>query len=719
MKKKCLIALLSAIFAGQSAFAQLTFSGTVIDEDGRPIPGAHVRLEETTLGTATDKNGAFQIRQVPEGRYVMRASCLDYEPATQKVDGSRNQMVFRLKNAYINLNQVVVTGTGTHHRLKDSPVPIEVVSAADIKKAGTPTFEDALTMLNPSLSFATNGSGTVLNMNGLESKYVLVLVNGKRLTGDTSGSIDFGRIDMSRVKRIEVLKGAGSALYGSDAIAGVINVITDEPKNKLNVVSNTRYSRNNRFIQSVNADVNTGKFASNTSYQRQQADGWQLNPLVEDKKGNLVPTDKEASTGFHSNSVTQLFTYQPTKQLSLYARGSFFNNRTLRPITEYNYDMAHESYTYGAGGKYLLGNASYIEADFYADNFKSEYDYIVDTKTFKTGESELRKRQRYYNANVKGVFRAGKYNKITVGAEFVNDYLKNLNDMVGGDHTMYTAALYAQDEIRLWEKLQIIAGLRYIYHETFKSNVTPKLSVMYPVGSFNFRASYAGGFRTPTLQQLYAYTESRTGKITLGNTELDPEKSHFVSGNIEYVHGRFTANFSAYLNQVNDMINYEEREPVDGHEVQQQVNIDKARIKGFDVSFNSYLGAGFSLGAGYNYADGRDVRTKERLNKSIQHTASVNGNWSHIWNWYRLNVNVNGRIQGRRYSQTYGYAPKFQLWNLNTTHVFSPKGDFVFEPGVGVENIFNYRDDRPWNSNYATLTPGRTFYVSLMVRFKQ
>lgn len=719
MKKKCLIALLSALFAGQSAFAQLTFSGTVTDEEGRPIPGAHVRLEETTLGTATDKNGAFQIRQVPEGHYVMRASCLDYEPATEKVDGSRSQMVFRLKNAYINLNQVVVTGTGTHHRLKDSPVPIEVVSAADIKKAGTPTFEDALTMLNPSLSFATNGSGTVLNMNGLESKYVLILVNGKRLTGDTSGSIDFGRIDMSRVKRIEVLKGAGSALYGSDAIAGVINVITDEPKNKLNVVSNTRYSRNNRFIQSVNADVNTGKFASNTSYQRQQADGWQLNPLVEDKKGNLVPTDKEASTGFHSNSVTQLFTYQPTKQLSLYARGAFFNNRTLRPLTEYNYDMAHESYTYGAGGKYLLGNASYIEADFYADNFKSEYDYIVDTKTFKTGESELRKRQRYYNANVKGVVRAGKYNKITVGAEFVNDYLKNLNDMVGGDHTMYTASLYAQDEIRLWEKLQIIAGLRYIYHQTFKSNVTPKLSVMYPVGCFNFRASYAGGFRTPTLLQLYAYSESRSGKITLGNPQLDPEKSHFVSGNIEYVHGRFTANFSAYLNQVNDMINYEQRPEVDGHEVQQQVNIDKARIKGFDVSFNSYLGAGFSLGAGYNYADGRDVHTKERLNKSIQHTASVNGNWSHSWNWYRLNVNVNGRIQGRRYSQTYGYAPKFQLWNLNTTHVFSPKGDFVLEPGMGVENIFNYRDDRPWNSNYATLTPGRTFYVSLMVRFKQ
>lgn len=719
MKKKCLLAFLLAVLAGQFTLAQLTFSGKVIDEDGRPIPGAHVRLEETTLGTATDKDGAFLIRHVPEGRYILRASCLDYETAAQPVDGSRQNMVFRLKNAYINLNQVVVTGTGTHHRLKDSPVPIEVLSAADIKKAGTPTFEDALTRLNPSLSFATNGGGTSLNMNGLESKYVLILVNGKRLAGDVSGSIDFGRIDMSRVKRIEVLKGAASALYGSDAIAGVINVITDEPKNKLNVVSNTRYGRNNRFIQSVNADVNTGKFASSTSYQRQQADGWQLNPMVEDKKGNLVPTDKEASTGFHSNSITQLFTYTPGKRLSLYARGAFFNNRTLRPLTEYDYDMAHETYTYGAGGKYLLGNASYIEADFYADNFTSNYEYINDTKKFKTGDTDLRKRQRYYNANVKGVFRAGKYHKITVGAEFVNDYLKNLNDMVGGDHRMYTASLYAQDEIRLWKKLQIIAGLRYSYHETFKSNVSPKLSMMYPVGPINLRASYAGGFRTPTLQQLYAYSESRSGKLSLGNPELDPEKSHFVSGNVEYVHNRFTVSFSAYLNQVNDMINYAEREPIDGREVQQQVNIDKARIKGFDISFNSYLGAGFSLGAGYNYADGKDERTKERLNKSIQHTASVNGNWSHQWDWYRLNVNVNGRIQGRRYSQTYGYAPKFQLWNLNTTHVFSPKGDFTLEPGVGVENIFNYRDDRPWNSNYATLTPGRTFYVSLLVRFKQ
>ncbi len=719
MKMKCLLAFLLAVCAGQFTLAQLTFSGNVIDEDGRPIPGAHVRLEGTTLGTATDKDGAFTIGQVPEGRYVLRASCLDYETATCEADGSRRNLVFRLKNAYINLNQVVVTGTGTHHRLKDSPVPIEVLSAADIKKAGTPTFEDALTRLNPSLSFSTNGSGTVLNMNGLESKYVLILVNGKRLAGDVSGSIDFGRIDMSRVKRIEVLKGAGSALYGSDAIAGVINVITDEPKNKLNVVSNTRYGRNNRFIQSVNADVNTGKFASNTSYQRQQADGWQLNPMVEDKKGNLIPTDKEASTAFHSNSLTQLFTYNPGKRLSLYARGAFFNNRTLRPVTEYDYDMAHETYTYGAGGKYLLGNASYIEADFHADHFTSNYEYINDTKKFKTGDTDLRKRQRYYNANIKGVFRAGKYNKITVGAEFVNDYLKNLNDMVGGDHTMYTASLYAQDEIRLWRKLQIIAGLRYSYHQTFKSNLSPKLSVMYPVGPVNFRASYAGGFRAPTLQQLYAYSESRSGKLTLGNPELDPEKSHFVSGNIEYVHSRFTVNFSAYMNQVNDMINYVEREPIDGREVQQQMNIDKARIKGFDISFNSYLGAGFSLGAGYNYADGKDERTKERLNKSIRHTASLNGNWSHVWDWYRLNVNVNGRIQGRRYSQTYGYAPKFQLWNLNTTHVFTPKGDFTIEPGVGVENIFNYRDDRPWNSNYATLTPGRTFYVSLLVRFKQ
>ena len=184
----------------------------------------------------------FCCKDIKEGTYTLRTSCLNYAPVTQKVSQSQKEMVIRLKGTTFNMDQVVVTGTGTHHKLKDSPVPVEVISQRDLQNANPSSFQDALVKLVPSISVQTTAMGTTLYVNGLPDKYLLVLINGKKVAGDISGSIDYDRINMDAVKRIEVLKGASSALYGSDAIAGVINIITDDPKSALNVSSNTRVS---------------------------------------------------------------------------------------------------------------------------------------------------------------------------------------------------------------------------------------------------------------------------------------------------------------------------------------------------------------------------------------------------------------------------------------------------------------------------------------------
>lgn len=199
--------------------------------------------------------------------------------AQQHATGKKTEMS-------VDLNPVVVTGTGTHQRLKNTPAPVEVVTANEIKKAGITDFQQAMTMLVPSLSFSTNSMGSYLMMNGLSNKYVLILINGRKLTGDTSNNIDLSRIDMSRVKRIEVLDGAGSSLYGSDAIAGVINIITNEPKELMQVTSTTRYEDHRQLTQMVNADIATEKFGSYTSYKHEQSAGWQNSDLayVTDKK---------------------------------------------------------------------------------------------------------------------------------------------------------------------------------------------------------------------------------------------------------------------------------------------------------------------------------------------------------------------------------------------------------------------------------------------------
>lgn len=735
MKRKSLLTTLLGVCVVMNSLAQITLSGKVVNaKNGDPIEGVNVRLEQTTIGCATNSKGEFSLKNVGEGEYQLRVSCLNYTPVIRKVNGSKSGMLIEMESTGINLNQVVITGTGTHHRLQDSPVAVEVINGSDLKKAGVTNFKDALTMLNPSFSFSTTAMASYMTVSGLGNKHILVLMNGQKLAGDVSGNIDLSRINLSNVKRIEILKGAASSLYGSEAMGGVINIITDQPKNLINITSETRYAEENQFDQAVNLDINTGKFGSFTSYNRRQADGWQLNKqtVTYDSKGNekLTDTDKQASDKFYSNVINQHFTYTATKALSFYARGSFYNKENDRPVTEYDYNLAYQDYSLGLGGKYLLGNANYLCLDLYNDNFEGTKEYIKDVTdkkgniTTANGTSALNKRQHYYNANLKGVFKAGDFNKIRIGTEYVNDKLKN-PEALSGDKQVYTLALYTQDEIKLWQKLQAVVGLRYVYHETFKSKLTPKVSLMYSPGALNFRATYSSGFRAPSLEELY-YNKEKNGTLSVGNINLKPEKSNYFSLNGEFINKLFSLSATAYVNKLNNLITSKQVDLTEADIAKgiskrtEYQNVDKAQVKGVDVSINSYLGYGLSLGGSYSFADAKDTNTKTRLPRSVKHSGSINTNWNKTWDSYTLNVNLAGRLQSERYETgSYGNAPDYQLWNLSTRHTFNNLKNFILEPGIGVENIFNYRDDRPYNSNYATLSPGRTFYVSLLLKFRK
>lgn len=727
MRKFCVLATVLCCVVS-STWAQITLKGKVVDaKSGNPLIGATVRLEQTTIGTATDAKGEFVIRNVANGNYVVRASFAGYQPSTEKVNASRDGIFFKLKAAPVDLDQVVVTGTGTHRRLKDSPVPVEVLNAVDIKKAGLATVEDALTMLNPSFDFRPTAMGSNLTLNGLSNKYILIMVNGKRMNGDISGNTDLSRIDMSRVKRIEIVKGAASSLYGSDAMAGVINIITDQPHDLLNVVSQTRFGGNSSFIQNVNADVNAGKFSSSTSYQRRQADGWRLS----DESEKAADSTKQVSDKFHSNFISQRFAYDVTKRLSFYAQGSYFDKEVNRLPSAFAYDLSYLNYNTGIGGKYLFGNAAYVTMDVYMDNYEYSYLYIKKSGKIEVGDEVLTKRQRNVNGNLRGVFKVGSYNKFTVGMDFLNDYLKNPASL-DESKSAYTLSFYAQDEIRLWEKFQLIPGFRYVYHETFGNHFTPKLAAMYSLNKFNFRASYAAGFKAPRLEELYYYKE-KSGTLSVGNPDLKPEKSNYFSLNAEYTGRILNASVSGYINNIDYIITSKDvpltpEEEGQGYDKKKlYVNVDKARVQGIDVVLNSYVGAGFSIGGGYSYVDAKDRNADVRLEGTVKHTGTVKAGWLREWNKYRLNVNVNGRIQGEKYFSTTDKkgnivdesAVKYNLWNLTTNHNFGAVGNFLFEVNLGIDNVFDFVDDRPYGVNYATLTPGRTFFAGLIIRFKK
>ena len=736
MKKIVVLTTLFVLALVSVSFAEITLKGKVVDaKTGKVLVGANVRLIGTSIGTATNNQGEFILNKVPDGTYTLRASYSGYEVSSLKVSDSKSDILFKLESALINLDQVVVSGTGTHRRLKDSPVPIEVMTAAEIKKSGIATIEDALVMLNPSFSFRPTAMGTNMTLNGMRGDYILVLVNGKKMTGDVSGYVDLSRIDMGRVKRIEVLKGAASSLYGSDAIAGVINIITDQPHDALNIVSTTRFGGKGSFIENINVDVNAGKFTSSTSYQRRQSDGWRLSDITEDS----VYTRRQVSDKFHSDIVSQRFGFDFSKQLSVYAEGSYFTKDIDRPVNAdakdlsgFDYNMTYENYAAGLGGKYLFGNSAYISLDINANNYEYSKVYTRDIvskgdTTTHLGEKILTKRQRYLNANLKGVFKIGEYNKFSVGTEYVKDYLKNPTDLTESKD-VYTLALYVQDEIRILKKLQLVPGVRYIYHETFKNKLTPKIAMMYSLGEFNFRLSYAAGFKAPLLTDLYYYKESaKKGKqtITMGNPDLKPEKSNYYAFNTEYAGKYCNISVNGYINDLRDAIATKDmttdEDKANGINSRTTYeNLNKARTQGVDLSVNSYLGAGFSIGGGYSYVDARDKNTKIRLEESTRHSGTVKANYMHEWNNYRLNVNLNGRLQGKKFVKTTEKdAPKYQIWNLTTNHSFSPVGMFLFDVNAGIENLFDYSQNLPYGSNLGTLSPGRTFFASLTIRFKK
>lgn len=756
MKKKVLLtALLCCMVV--SMFAQISLSGKVVNaETNDPVVGANIRIDHSLAGCTTNGKGEFTINNLPEGKHLLSVTHVSFLPQKYTANTGEKDILIKMTESYINLGQVVITGTGTHRRMSNSPVPIQVITAKDLGNANVTSLEDALVKLTPNVTTMTNGMGTTLSLNGMNEDYMLLLENGKRLTGDDR----YTRINIGNVKRIEILSGAASALYGSDAIGGVINIITDDAKNTVNVSNYTHYTSKGRFSENINADINSGKFSSYTSYQRREADNWQVNELDE----NGYKTGRPMSTGFISDNISQRFAYNATDRLSFYVRGNYYNYNTRRPETAtyfkkgkkkdedgkpiyeetqaYTYNMLHDTYTYGAGAKYMINKSAYIDADFFADNYTSKYDYFLKSGDFERGDKETRKKTRYYNATVKGIFKPNSWNKVSTGIEYINENFSSESDNISFKN-MYTFALFAQDEITILRDLQAVVDVRYLYNENFKNYATPNVALMYKIDHFNFRASYATGYRAPTLSQLYATDEAKTAsRYTIGNPNLKPEKSNFFSLNGEYTCSRFSIAATGFYNDIKDMINYrvlsdEEIQQMglgELHEqfstIRQRDNVDRSKIKGISVNANFYLGAGLTLGGGYIYTDteaktlehdsktNKDVVVITPVDKSVKNAANVHARWDHDWNNYHLNVNLSGHIQGERYSSTYGYAPKYQQWDLNTRHTFNLDA-FILEPGIGIENIFNKRDDRPWNSNFSTINPGRAVYVSLAVKFKK
>ncbi|MGP1476300.1 MAG: TonB-dependent receptor plug domain-containing protein [Phocaeicola sp.] len=659
---------------------------------------------------------------------------------------------FDITNRIFDLSPIVVTGSGHHQRLKSTATPVHVLSKQEMNEQGISNFSDAITKMMPQVSMSPNSMGSFLRLNGLGNKYILILINGKKLIGDISNNIDINRINIARIRRIEVLDGAASSLYGSDAIGGVINIITDQPTEEMiAATSDTHISGKGKFTQSVNADIIKHGFGSYTSFTHDEAHSYSNNDLeyIKDSTTETQKTIAPLFTGYHSNIFSQRFSYSPTNQWAWHGEMEISKRLTDRPETSTeisggsDYEMRHKSLRFNVGGIYKFNKRNSLQYDFTSDNYRYGKEYDVITKTYQIGDYIQSKKQQHYENELKGIFGFTKNSTTILGAYWSNDFLNSSSGSV--NNHIYTLAGYAQHELVIIKNLKATLGARYNHHEIFGNRFTPKVALMYSPKHFNLRATWSTGFRAPGMDELYYHyfsTYRENPQIIFGNKNLKPEKSNYYSINAEYHTDVFTLSVTGFINTIDDMVvkeatsisddatrkslvaEFPEMTESDAKKLTRYtsyMNSDKGLVKGLQVNFSANVFDGIYFNANYSYTNGKTKSGDSWtvLDRSIKNALTLAANYNHLWNKYTLNINLNGRFQSKTYYPLYEDAPGYGIMNLNTTHTFNYLSWMSVEPSIGIDNIFDKTDHRIGSSTrrYALFSPGRMLTIGLRLRF--
>lgn len=528
-----------------------------------------------------------------------------------------------------SLDEVVVTATKTELTQKENPRSVEVITKEDIQNTGAISVRDALrTATNIDIVSVNHGGGENISIRGGDTDGVLILVNGRRVAGENyfmsqgSNAYALDRLNLSNVDHIEILRGPASAIYGSGAMSGVINIITkksEKPEFSVGVATGTNemsnyyhYDTGKNGKVSVNFDVNFSKLrnidskagknllhgpkqAYNLNLDYEMDENNNLNLMLDYAKDNLETRMRDFSV---SSSAPDDLKYPIT---------SFTSERKTIALT---YDGKNSNSDYSLSASY-----SQLNRDPYA----------ADTP----GTNE--KKYKSWNIEARDTIRTSDNNKLIFGGEYRGDKAS----IYSGDNTVKNTdqySLYLYDEYRVDNKLLLTPAIRYDYHKSFGSHTSPNLGATYFISDKSrFKANYGTSYRAPSVDELYgAFTHGGIwgGMAIVGNPDLKPEKSKGWEISYEQEFGDTTsAKLTYFDNKKEDAISYK-IEMASPSQMGKFYNIDSTSSKGVEFEIKHDFGKGFTLVGNYNWLDSVDDTTGERLNYNARNTYMAKLMWT-------------------------------------------------------------------------------------------
>ena len=557
----------------------------------------------------------------------------------------------------------MVTGTRTPHTLEDVPVDTQVITARDIEHTNAQTTMDVLRQV-PGIATSVHDDvfGTYTwraTMRGLSFNdgYVLVLVDGQRMVGagQSGGMGEYGiglnQVPVNMIERIEVVKGPGSALYGSDAMGGVINIITRAPpsapsagaggsygwykvreRTRQGQVTKPEDSGDYRHLSTAYASFGDSPFDSFYylfNYNYEMAQDIRSEPVDSYRHTGSAKVRFEPADWIDTEISSLLNHYEKTgnRDEDTWRIDARVN---LRPVDGHSLDI----------------NGYYYNWDF-------EHGYPGYSYGHKYGD------QDESHVDLKYMALVGQSHTLIAGTEYrgqsIDYVIKNSGDTIPVKENIDTFSLYCQDEYYITDWILAVPGIRYDHHSRFGNEVNPKFSVMAEFETdTTLRASVGRAFKSPTIRQLYYQAPYEHGSyFIMSNPDLDPEKSWGYSLSFEqhlFSH-MLVSSLALFRNDIKDMV-----QRVDTGILYQDKslltyrNVKSATVQGMEFSARLHTDQGVGVSASYTYTDAWDQNEERRLTYVPEHAIAIMASYDNPDIGAGISSTLN--YTGRQYTST-------------------------------------------------------------------
>ncbi len=729
------------------AFAQDKSSIKVVSEgDGEGIPNAHIQYtigksSETKL-VLTNYEGVAIVEGSAQQKAQLEISFLGYEVLkTEVVIGKDYE--FSLSEESQTLNSLVVTGQYSENSPEKAVQKITIITQEKIEKMAAVNLKDVLSNeMNIRLS-QDNVLGSGMSLQGLSGENVKILIDGVPMIGRLDGNIDLSQINMNDVERIEIIQGPMSVNYGTNALAGVINIITrKDSKKKLEVGVNSYSESVGNYNVDGRVSFNHKKQAIVISGGRNFFDGWiDGDPIF--FEGERIADSSRYKTwnpkeqwfgkvnyqysfkggyvrytlgGFHEvikNRGLPKAPYGETAFDDYYLTQRIDNSVTINKKLKkhnFNFILSRNDYKRTKNTYFKdLTNLEQVLTENSGDQDTSTYDqWVLRSFIASTNDSTKLNYQIGVDLNLESAF----------GAR-IDDYEQQMGDF----------AAFGSVEYRPFEHTVIRPGIRYAYNTDYDAPVTPSLNIKQSFGKFNLRASYARGFRAPSLKELYFNFVDINHNIT-GNNDLGAEYSHNGTVAFNYTASKnnnlFKAEVVSYYNKIYNMITLAQTDLSSA--AYSYVNIDEFETQGIQLNLSdSYKHIKAGLGLSYTGRYNILHETVEGV-APFSYTPEVRANLNYEFPKHKLYIAAFYKYTGKLPSfqlidgseqATQGWIEDYHMADLSIGKKFWKNRLQVV---VGSKNLFNVKNINASSSSSSThgggsgtsiVGMGRTYFVQL------